>query len=324
MILYQYSAGVERDFLSGGPSTRWELAKEPLETLSLRMGSLLYLRGDVEASSLKIPVAVDDSCLGAQANWRYPKLLRNLGLVGAVGSVAPENGKLALPAGAKALVSLNASQRYSFPDVKNVSMVKGDEASRLAELEKTCGFGKGFLDLARQRARSSTGELEIDALAKTFSVATPRSEALVVPGEGAFGTSVMKVENKGGFAVFFVAALDGKELRNSSRMLLLHLTDVVNSGLKFRSKEMKVVEDMGKLPFLARRGSALVALSLGKGAARGAWTLYGLDFSGKRFESRAASPSAEGDFKLQLDGYATKEPRMAYELVREPAASPGR
>ncbi len=314
LYLYQYSAGGEKDILSDSPATRWELCKEPVQTLAMRIGSMLYLRGDVAESGLLLPVGVDSGCLESQdCRKHFPSLTKRIGLLGKTGYVLGENGKFSAPAGCKAILALNPSA-VKESNAKALDAGKGSDKANLAELSKLCDFGKGSFDLDALQVKSSTGELELDALAKTFKVSTSRSEAIIAPGAGAFRSGSMSIDNKYGFACFFVTALDGKDLKSSSRLLVLHLTDAVGSGLKFRSKEMKVVESMGGMPRLARRGEASMKLALdAKGAE---WTLRSLDFGGATLSSSKIKAAADGSVDLALDTFAGAEPCMAYELVR--------
>jgi hypothetical protein len=314
LYLYQYSAGDEKVFLSDGPASRWELTVDPVCALSMRIGSLLYLRGDVKASDITLPVAVDDACLLPAGSLYYPKILKDLGLVAKVGTVVASGSAVTPPAGAKILMTLRNNRAIPDRDINMIPVGDGNEKAALDAILKTVSLGAGALESDFLRAASSTGELEIDAKANSFKAVTPNSEAITAGGGGVLKGSVVSVDNKSGPATFLAASLDGKTLRSSSRILILHLTDTVNSGLTFRSKEMKVVERMGSLPHLARRARAEMRLALG--GEPGSWTLYGLTFAGRRAEEKNLSPDAKGELRVEMDGFSVKEPRFAYELVR--------
>ena len=74
-------------------------------------------------------------------------------------------------------------------------------------------------------------------------------------------------------ATVWASSLDGQPLASSSRILVTHLTDVQNSGVRYRDPELTILEDWGGLPHLARNGAADLSLAV----ADGDWMAWRLD-----------------------------------------------
>ena len=101
--------------------------------------------------------------------------------------------------------------------------------------------------------------------------------------------------------------MDGQPIARSRRLLVLHLTDVQNSNIRYRDAAMTMLESWGDLPHLARVGTARVKL---KGS--GPMTVFAVDMTGKRRGEVAAQ--REGEWAAFTAD--TGKGWMAYEVVR--------
>ncbi len=131
---------------------------------------------------------------------------------------------------------------------------------------------------SRQR-KSETGELLLNGDAQVLTVSTPRTAGVVTPVDKAVTSGPITVTARDARAVIAASSLDGKNLTESSRVLLTHLTDLQNSGARFSAKDRRIIESWGNLPYLVRRGSATVQLKNTNASKLKAWRL---DTTGKR------------------------------------------
>lgn len=161
---------------------------------------------------------------------------------------------------------------------------------------------------------SSTGELSVNWKQQSFSAAGRGSEALVLPEHAVLSGKYLQVHAVKGFSTAAALALDGAELPDSGRILLLHLTDVRPEGLRYYSAENQIVlAEPPPGPLLGRHGIAEFSLKTASPALR----LYPLSLSGKRhapipFEYRGGILRFTADtFRLPGDVV------FAYELIRE-------
>lgn len=106
--------------------------------------------------------------------------------------------------------------------------------------------------------------------------------------------------------------MDGNRLPDSARILLLHLTNVLNSEMEFSNREMRRIESTGGLPHLVRCGSAELTLE----STLAGLKVFALTSSGKRLREVPSSfQNGEYRFTVSVTDAAT-EPALAYELAR--------
>ncbi len=275
-----------------GPTGVFDGVNNPMQLLSDRLGTLLFLRGDVKPSSLRIPVAVPENITELCGRPKYySRLASDAGLVGQVGSVIGNAPDAVLNAGASAKAE--------------------DE---LAMLKKSCDFGKGSLDPEAKTARSSTGEIALDGTKGTFTISTPLTEVVVSTDDAKLSSGRMSADIKKGFASVSASSLDGKPLAQSRRILVLHLTNSFNTMTKFRNASMTILEKYGTLPHLARRGIADLTLKLAPGSTP---KVYGVDLGGKRLGEAKSEFSTAGTLAFKADTFNFATPCFVYEIVRE-------
>ncbi|MPM57071.1 hypothetical protein SDC9_103889 [bioreactor metagenome] len=124
--------------------------------------------------------------------------------------------------------------------------------------------------------------------------------------------NVAKIQNRNTFAAVLVAAVDERPLAASNRILILHLTDVKNSGMKFADAEMSVPEHYGTLPQLMRRGETEITL-----AAQPGMKLYACDFDGSRIFELPVVEKMPGKIQFTARNVTEKGAVAVYELVKE-------
>ena len=299
-----YSGGARRA-LDEVSIESFDTANDVTRMLSERLGIAFFLRGDVAESDVLFAAGVPAH--DHRSFWNdYPGKLMDLGLYGKVGSVSVREGVCtpAMPGNIKAYFPLTESARLPGLKVPEITGYRDDAA-----LYAKTGLPDGRKDNVYT---SSTGELTADLSKRIFIAATPKSEALVLPGGRAAAGKALSAKSKDTFCVAGAIAVDGKELAESRRILLLHLTDLALEGLTFQSGDKRVVTKWPKGQLLAKRGSAEIALA----AAPGNWKLYALNASGKRL---CEVPFSRKDGKIHFTAATCdfkEDVVFAYELVR--------
>ena len=160
--------------------------------------------------------------------------------------------------------------------------------------------------------RLPTGGVRIDAEAGSFTLDTPRTAGGFAEG-GVVAAGPFRADLGAVPATIWASALDGAPLAASSRILLTHLTDVQNSGIRYADAGKRIRLDWGTLPHLMRAGRAEVSLAL----ADGDWTVWALAPTGRRLR---AVPAVCRDGRLAFTADVAADPAHAtylYELVRE-------
>ena len=236
--------------------------------------------------------------------------MRRLGLIGQTGFQLAAPGKAVTPPPKTALLSCSEKRRKEFAGTFPVLPWKLGIGESIREIVKA-----GFLseaDAAKNHFRSDTGEIVLDSENTTFLVSTPRSEGMVLEKDRVLEGTFAGVRNSDTFAGFLIASLDGKILKESSRLLILHLTRIANSGETYRDADCNILQSRGKSPLLLRRGKAVMTLRRDFQGFR----LYAVDPNGKRL-SECPFRTEEGSTILELDNARNGHAVLAYELIRE-------
>ena len=269
----------------------FEMATDPVMFLSEKLAVLFFLRGDVSRSELALPIHVPEEY--AAVHDLYPADYMKAGTVARIGAqVGSRDGAAA--------------------DVTNFSA-----AAFRRKLNSSPLRGKGIFAPERNYARSTTGELEIDGAAGVFKVATPRSEALILPAGKSAAGRLLAVENRQSFAGFAAAALDKRNLADSGRILVLHVTNVLNSRMKFSDQSMAQVEELGVMPHLAATGTGIITLRLAPGPVP---QVFAVDLGGRRMRQVPAE-YVDGALRFKAEVSAGPQPCFVYEIIRETGAA---
>ncbi|MBR4615138.1 MAG: hypothetical protein IKO55_05980, partial [Kiritimatiellae bacterium] len=114
----------------------------------------------------------------------------------------------------------------------------------------------------------------------------------------------------------WASSLDGAPLATSSRILLVHLTDVQGEGAKFADAPRRILLVWGKAPLVAA-GAADVTMQLSTDG--GAWatspTVWALDTAGRRVAEVPAAFS-DGALRFRVSTRGPEGGRLYYEIVR--------
>lgn len=274
---FDYASNPDRS-VKPAPIIGFELSNDPVARLTDLAGALFFLRGDAAVSGKRFAYRIPAA---GRKQFDIPDSFRELGLIAQTGYV------------------LDGAD-------KSVTVIPEKES--LNSLRKKGPISSAELASDGMR-RSSTGEIQMQTKQRIFQVVTPRSEGFVGPAGTELHGKLVSAKTGDVFSALLVASCDKTPLAESGRMLILHLTDCLNSRLRFSSQERHTVENFGKLPLLVRRSTAEVTLH----GMNGNVTLYALDLSGKR-TGKVPVRSENGNLMFRLDNSAGV---FAYELIRK-------
>ncbi|MBS1369956.1 MAG: hypothetical protein HPZ91_08400 [Lentisphaeria bacterium] len=236
--LYQFAwshsePGVNEDRQAG----TFDFANEPLAQLSDRQTMLLFRRGDVAPSQAAFAWDVPKTFWDSDMPVEYPVDFSRLGFLAKIGNTV---GGRRLP-GVTVLDPSQAAGETPLPDAA---------VEKLRRQLRETGV-----------AVSSTGELRLDSGKKTLAVDTPRTLSVTL-ASGALSAGRLAVAGVKEPATVSVSSLDGRPVAESRRLLLFHLTNVLDSGTTFEGDGMKRLVKWGTLPHLVRRDRAGITLKL--------------------------------------------------------------
>jgi hypothetical protein len=265
----------------------------------------LFVRGDVKTSAHRVELQVPQSILGEfkQASTEQTKL----GLMSGFGISFPD---LQPPKGVAQLAEPDAivtpaggvriRQNGKWTDEGEVA--EGEKAG--LSLDALVGRMKhsGLLPEANISEpskgvfQSDTGEITLRAQENLLKVATRFSEAVTL--EAGRGEPVGRLEVIGSDtpAMIGVCAVDGKEIAESRRMVLLYTTEAANTGMVVTPDRTTMFAE-GTLPVLMKVGrlDATLQNAHGKNMA-----LYAIGLNGER-RQRLPLAWEDGRLKIHLD-----------------------
>ncbi|MGO4736931.1 glycoside hydrolase [Bosea sp. 2KB_26] len=258
----------------------YAIALDPVARAGETLSALLFRRGDVATSRITIPFAVrGEEDLGKDMQAREPENLTDLALVGRIG--------------------LQAADRIG----EQIAVLQPRDTNRAAgiidRLKKSGALSQGnATDIAAGLYQSDTGEIVLNRPSRQLRVSTPATEAVAFSSQSLparLGT--MSVDAAEGDGLVALASLDRPaSLAKGSRFLLIFATDARNTGMTFRDRQEKVIEDFGRLPVLIRKGQ--VDLRINRTAPRWQLSPVSLDGTVKPPITRGAGPVT---FRLSND-----------------------
>ena len=119
---------------------------------------------------------------------------------------------------------------------------------------------------------------------------------------------------EGSDATVWVSSLDQNPIGKSRRLIVTHLTDLQNTGIRYAEPARQTLQDWGGMPYLVRAGKAAVRIRLESPQEYRVWAL---SVTGKRLAEVPAR--VEGDclsFTADVAGDRAAGARMIYELAK--------
>lgn len=302
----------------------FDICRDPLRRLSERAGVMFFLRGDVTESDLELPLVMRRDFLnyefvektidqfGYKEDWNSPALMKRMGLIGKLYLVMADPDQPP---------QLNARVPFLFTDASMLAWKNYAERpvinaydcdTGLKIVAKSGKLGKGSIDLEAQRFVSSTGELVLDRGRECWQAVTPRSEAFLLEAGQKLTGNFAEAEPGLARAAILVGALDDRQLPESKRILILHLTTTRNAGAVYDDREPALINHFGQAPLLMQHGTARLSF---KGQAAD-YQLYALALNGRRLGELKLQEVSPGRFGFTADNFRGTDAVAAYELIR--------
>lgn len=239
--LYRFAWAHSRNaVLKKEPVIRFDTVQDPVARFAEKIIILMFRRGDVSPAKTALAYPFGESDFKGIAKFdkntsKFPSAFEKLGFYCRVGSLPAEKkipGVLTLPQG---------NWRGGLPE-----SVRG-------QLET---------DTGSRPAASETGEIVLDARRLSMRTVTPRTECLMLNSGDAAGR-VMRISGADTFMVVSASSMDGRNLADSGKILLFHLTNALNGKMRFASESMTEVLSWGNPnDLLLKRGRCSVRLKL--------------------------------------------------------------
>jgi hypothetical protein len=289
----------------------------PITRPSEFLFTCLFVRGDVKTSDHRVELQVPQSILGEfkQASTEQTKLGLMSGFALSFPELQPPEG-VVRPAEPDMIVTPAGSVKIRQNDKWNKVADGGKADFPLDDLVgrmKRSGLlpESNLSEPSKGVFQSDTGEITMRAGENLLKVATRFSEAVTLEAGRSEPVGRLEVIGSDTAAMVGVCAMDGKDLAQSRRMVLLYTTEAANTGMVVTPDRTKMFND-GTLPVLMKVGrlDATLQNAHGKNMA-----LYALGLNGARRERLPLAWEA-GRLKIHLDtGSLTHGPTPFFELT---------
>ena len=281
------------------PASGFDVATDPLNQLAERLVLLMFRRGDVSPARKRFVYGVtmaEATEQGVGDMWGkglFPHGFNAMGLISQIGSQVIEGDR---------------AIRGTFDGVVAAEAPTAEKLAGNSYLAKSALQGvKGMQEIV-----SDTGEIALDNKKGHLRVATSRTACIVAPAGAALAAGELSVANADTFSTVSASAMDGLPLAESRRVLVFHLTNVLNTDMAFSNDKMNMLYRTGTLPYLAKTGFVDVRL---RNANLGL-KLHAIASDGRRLREVPAT-YAEGAyaFKVAISSNDA-HPTMIYELAK--------
>ncbi len=297
----------------------FDLASDPLSQAAERASLCLFLRGDLQSAPHSVALMMTEADL-AQPAARIPSLHPKwhwLAWITRVGTqVVPSADKAPAHSAILPLAWQTPASAYPAQAVVPLNPYAVEDGPLLAMLkDRGIGAATSPAQPARKFFRSETGEITIDGPRDVLILDTARTAGGYAPAGQTIETQTggVRVAIEGSDATVWVSALDQNPLHRSRRLLVTHLTDLQNSGIRYAEPARQILQDWGRLPHLVRAGKANVSVRLETPHRFKVWALAP---GGRRLAE--VPTQIEGDRMLFTADVAADPPagaRMIYEVA---------
>jgi len=312
---YAYSESRQATF-QPTPMSYFYIGSDPLRIATERAAVCLYLRGDVTPAKTRTAVTgtTQDLIQTPRTPFLSPELsqlgwVTQLGMwVGSCGQGSAEP-EVVIPIAGQAPggpQSLNLIEEDPFSDSALAAAVERLRQRRLLSSDNTTKLSEGVFE-------SQTREIVLDSGGATFVVNTPRTVGVFAKEPRALTAGPLAVALEGWGGAVWVSSLDGLPIAASRRLLLVHLTDLQNTGARFADKERLILEEWGRLPYLVRAGTAGITLTSEQAKHLKVWAL---DTTGRRVSQLEAAAS-DGALSFVASTRGPGGACLYYELASE-------
>ncbi|WP_176256694.1 hypothetical protein [Derxia lacustris] len=331
------SFGAQHDALRYDPATPYasrqrietfQIWGDPILTAVDRINAFLYRRGDVAEGKSALGYVMrqpEALAITTASPWTMNlapfaskrSLLYKIGIV--PGSKVDDAGNWIGPGSKPAYAyfrePFRVKEEYAptvRPGYSSVETSIGQWYEVAARAREYGGLPAGNItDATADILQNDSNQITYDLRKRTARIITPKSE-LVTYGElPTGGRTFWMVSPSTPNATASAHSLDDLPLTISNHVLLVHLTDARNTGMKFSDTAEKTIADWGKLP-VTIRGSIITARFI----RTGNWKLYALDLQGNRIEERPLVMTGTR-LEFKLDNTVGDRPVLYYELVKQ-------
>ncbi|MBC2601504.1 hypothetical protein [Puniceicoccus vermicola] len=292
----------QRHAIDGGVDSVFSLSNDPIGLLADRISAVLFRREYIASAPGLITYAVQPEEAFSETRKEFSNDFTRLGLVTRIGSLPGSPQEVLEQTESLAVVT-------GMGDEKPPVYLSNPNLDQ--ELQQGGVLPEGSIS-PRGEFKSETDQIRLDTKKLTASVIAPKCELFVLPARTRSEGEIVSVVNGDAFATISLIAVDDEELAESRRLLLMHLTDGLPTGMRFEDEDRTVLTDWGRLPYLIHQGATEVLLRL---PANVDYSVWAVDATGRRTHEIPMNRTSEG-WRITLKTVTSEGVQLAYEIVR--------
>ena len=303
----------------------FRLFKDPSTRAGEYMAALVFRRGDLERSPHNVELVVDPQAIAGRLSLQDAPstVISRVALVTALGTRVPSLPGAAFRGAYHADLSLtpDATQAISTQEgASNLVLTPGSNTAEAvpAMFDKLRAAGilsaDNHTDPSKGLYESDTGQILLNTQIGTIQINSPLSQGgTLLATDSGLQLPDLNAKLNGVDGAVFAGSLTQQPLASSSHILLLIITDSLNTGTRFTDKKRQVLIDNGAGPVLMRVVQADVLLH---NSVPGTAHLWALSANGERVEEIPLT-DANGTLSAHIDTAALhKGPTPYFEVVR--------
>ena len=224
---------------SPGPIRFFDISRDPVHRLTDRAVICLFRRGDMASFSAENTVAIDvDPADVSRAATNLP-------------GIAWAN----VWAGWQTRIGCVITGQDQMP----INRLKAPDAYGISAEGLSGKVGIPLTPSIPEQFSPADGRFTVSRRDGSFSVNTARTCGAYREG-GSFRGTVLSFDLEGAEAAVWASSVDGNPLKSASRIMLVHLPDVQNSGAEYDGRAREVLTAYGNTPHLAHNSRAHIRL----------------------------------------------------------------
>lgn len=288
---------------------------DPVTRAGERLAALLYLRGDVSTSRKRVYLHLDPARTFREGeSWgQVPENLSRLSFVTATG-LAFNSVPADVTGGQELHIALGAGSDGLAEKLKALALNKGvlignDPVSLLRE--------SGIITSSNQTQISTglfeteNGEMLFDTSGKKLLVKTDKT-VVFTQRNGAAQANGVELSLLSGPATVAVSSMDGRNLNETGRILIMVLTDALNTGMEFSDGDHTTLRKLGQFPPVVRTVTAQMAIHNINANSLKVWAI---DQTGKRV-AQVSAKNDKGELRFTINNNIPEYgPVMYFEIT---------
>jgi hypothetical protein len=291
----------------------FDLASDPLNQAAERATLCLFVRGDMAAAPRRAAMTFDPVAMAAGRSYQGSVAPGWSALVSVVQVGTTLGGRDDRVPADIALPDTDSAPQGTEVVIPGPYQPEAGAAIVTALRERGWLDGANLTDLERKRGQSANNQFLMDGERDMMVLDTPRTAGGYAPAGQTVRTAAADFAIGDGDegATIWISSLDDQPIATSQRLLLTHLTDLQNTGIRYAERARQVTLSWGKIPHLVRVGEAQVTLRRTDGALPKA---YALGTSGRRLAEVPVRKDANGALVLDISTKGEEGARLMYEL----------